>query len=141
MPTINRKPCTTRPKLNVRSHFASGEKDDKRKQVYSSNAWHSLRKGYLLDHPLDEVALIAGKYVFADCVHHMYSFVEATTPDQMTALAFNTNNLCALSNKTHNLYHAIMEARKEPVVGHTPKQIYNVIYEYCDKHNRRCPWE
>lgn len=139
MPTLNLKSANTRPPA-PKSIFSSSEKDDKRKQVYSSNAWHRLRKGYLLVHPLDEVALIAGKYMFADCVHHLYSFVEAITPDQMNALAYNDKNLCALSNRVHNLYHAIMEAKKEPVVGQTPKQIYTIIKDYCDKHNKSYPW-
>ena len=139
MPTLRINSVKLSNKSSIRARRPIDDKIDIRSKVYNSPEWHSIRKSYMMEHPFDEVALIDKKYIPANLVHHKNAFANYTRENVLT-VAYDTSNLCSLSNKTHNLFHGIMESMKLQVNGQSPQEIYDIIVNYCKKHNKALPW-
>ncbi|MBD5230546.1 MAG: hypothetical protein HDS66_00030 [Bacteroidales bacterium] len=109
MPTINK---TTKGKYN-----AKRERNDldrkKRQKIYQNPLWKRLRDAHLREHPLCEISLLEGRTVLAEDVHHWRSFTEGRTEMEMKTLAFDPNNLVALSKLAHwEIHHGIYKGCK-----------------------------
>ena len=76
-----------------------------RQEIYKTEQWKTLRLAYLMKHPLDEIDLKEGITTFAEDVHHIISFTTARSEQEKLQLAFDENNLVALSKVNHSKIH------------------------------------
>ena len=71
--------------------------------LYSSKAWHKLRKSYLSVHPLCERCLKRGDIVPAKIIHHREYVTPLNINDVYVTL--NWDNLESLCQDCHNIEH------------------------------------
>jgi len=105
MPTLN-KPKKKRQYQNI-------DKRKIRQDIYRTQTWQRLRLAYIIQHPLDEIDLINGKYTPAIDVHHIVSFVNISDQNTRKDVAFNPLNLLALSKENHAKIHNDKEFRQQ----------------------------
>lgn len=77
-----------------------------RRKVYNSARWRRLRDVKLSMSPVCEICEEQGRYVPAVDVHHRRSFVEAATPEEAQAIAYDYGNLMSLCKECHGKIHA-----------------------------------
>lgn len=102
MPVIN--------KGGTRRYNGKRERNDldrkKRQKIYQNPLWKRLRDAHLREHPLCEIALLEGRTVLAEDVHHWVSFMNGRTEMEMKTLAFDPRNIVAVSKLGHwELHH------------------------------------
>ena len=78
--------------------------------IINSRKWQRLRNEYLGYHPLCERCERDGRIKPATDVHHIKPIQSKTTIEEMTALAFDANNLMALCYQCHHLIHLEMKS-------------------------------
>ena len=98
MPTIKRMP---RKPDNRRKTGRNKEYFD----LLNSRRWRSLRAAYLICHPLCQDCIEEGRTRLADEVHHVKEIMSGDSIEEMTALAYDPNNLRALCKYHHHLIH------------------------------------
>lgn len=104
MPTImNRKQFV----MQQDKQISESLKQQNRNRVYRSCIWQSLRKKKLMDQPLCEVHLMAGKTKLAEHVHHRVSFVDKQG-NEMLRYAYAYDNLMSICASCHGKIHAGM---------------------------------
>lgn len=140
MPTLKKRSLKTTPKAPRSIKTTIDEEAKLRQSIYNSPTWHNLRDDRLMNHPFDEVALVAGVYVPADIVHHKDEWLNYRG-GAMYSAAFSSDNLIALHHTTHNVYHAIMQNSGNPVNGQGPEEIYKILVDYCKRHDVPLPWQ
>lgn len=67
---------------------------------------------YLAEHPLCEDCELEGKTTAADEIHHVTEILSGETLEEMTALAYDPNNLRALCKYHHHLTHNKLRVNK-----------------------------
>ena len=74
-------------------------------RYYNSTSWKSLRKIYLMTHPVDELELIKKKVVSAEHVHHLVKWFDQPSEELRWQLLLDEENLISLSSETHQRVH------------------------------------
>ena len=71
---------------------------DVRASFYQLQQWKALRSEYRRLHPLDELSLLNDKIEAAQDIHHLISpFEVGRTPEEITLLLLDSDNLIALT--------------------------------------------
>ena len=71
---------------------------DVRASYYQLQQWKALRSEYRRLHPLDELSLLNDKIEAAQDIHHLISpFEVGRTPEEITLLLLDSDNLIALT--------------------------------------------
>lgn len=97
MPTIHK------PKRRVSRKGNSY--DAERRRIYNSERWRKLRKLKFSNDPLCEMCLKAGRITPAEDIHHIRSFMDASTIEERCRLAYDYTNLMSLCKKCHQRVH------------------------------------
>lgn len=74
-------------------------------RLMNSARWRLLRNEYLSEHPLCECCKASGKWVPAQCVHHVTPIESGRTDAECERLAFSRANLQALCFGCHSDIH------------------------------------
>lgn len=98
MPTINKPKKTPKKRIGDKLY-------DMRRAIYQTRRWRRLRELKLLDTPLCEICATKDIIRPAVDVHHITSFVSASTQEQCVFLAFDYNNLQSLCKECHQRIH------------------------------------
>lgn len=72
--------------------------------VYATQMWRRIRKAYLMEHPLCEICLAAGRLTPASDVHHKNSFNQYSGSKRYS-VAYDSNNLMSLCRWHHTRLH------------------------------------
>lgn len=99
MPTINK------PKKQYQSKNQS-QSYKNRQKIYKSKQWKELRAAKLMQNPLCEECLKAGKTTPAADVHHIKSPFNEIDPNKVSQLAYDYNNLKSLCKECHGKLHS-----------------------------------
>lgn len=120
MPTLQSKKVKKRKEKN---NFNSPSKDERMK-YYNQRKWWSLRRTKLLNSPLCERCLEAGKIIPAIDIHHKDSPFKYTDEIKRIELFFDYDNLESLCKECHGKHH-----RKEQI-NETKEEYYtNLLNE------------
>ena len=74
-----------------------------------------MRNTYLLEHPLCEACLYAGKITSAEDIHHKTTFIGANSETEMNDIAFDYDNLQSLCKEHHSLLHTLDEFKNRKI--------------------------
>ena len=84
----------------------SVSQSDVRASYYQMQQWKSLRSEYRRLHPLDELSLLYDRVEAAQDIHHLLSpFEYGRTPEEITLLMLDADNLIALTKQHHGFIH------------------------------------
>ena len=98
MPTINKPKREPKKRIGDNLH-------DQRRAVYQTRRWRNLRQIKLIDAPLCEMCEKRGITRPAVDVHHITSFVGASSEEQRLFLAYDYDNLMSLCKECHQRIH------------------------------------
>lgn len=122
MPTIN--------KLKRKYYGSDKQAYQKRQKVYQNPIWKKIRKAKLMEKPLCYVCELEGKIKLAEHLHHLKTFTDGMTENEINALAFDSNNIVPLCNHHHwEIHHGFLkgatslEEIKQYVQAHIKKDI------------------
>lgn len=76
-----------------------------RKLIYNSPRWSRIREWKLVNDPLCEKCKEKDRFVKADDVHHIKSFMQGRTDMERKNLAFDYDNLMSLCKRCHSKEH------------------------------------
>lgn len=97
MPTIHKPSRRPRDKGNA---YAA-----ERRRIYNSERWRKLRKLKFANDPLCEMCKKEGRITPAEDIHHIKSFMTASTPEERYRLAYDYTNLMSVCKKCHQRIH------------------------------------
>ena len=80
-------------------------KDATYRRLIQAKEWRTLRNAYLAEHPQCEECLAQGRYVAANCVHHITPVESAKDEQTARALCYSVSNLRALCLAHHSGIH------------------------------------
>lgn len=81
-------------------------KDVTYRKLIQTKLWRTIRNEYLSAHPQCEECLAQGRYVAANCVHHIVPVESAKDTETAKALCYTWSNLRALCIPCHSAIHA-----------------------------------
>lgn len=106
MPTLNK---------SKRSYKISNKKHGDNaiaQKIYNTSKWQTLRKAYLMQHPLCESCLLKDKITPAQHVHHIRTILSGKDELEMRQIAFDPYNLMALCEPCHQEIHGKVNKNK-----------------------------
>ena len=74
-------------------------------EIIRSYRWQSLRRSYIISHPVCEDCEMRGRTSVATEVHHIVPIETATSREGMEALAYDPGNLRSLCHDCHVAEH------------------------------------
>ena len=80
-------------------------KDVTYRRLIQAKEWRTLRNAYLSEHPMCEECLAQGRYVAANCVHHIVPVESAKDEQTARTLCYSVSNLRALCLEHHSEIH------------------------------------
>lgn len=96
-------------KLKRKISKASTENRKRRQRIYQSQRWQRLRKIKIASTPYCEMCYKEGRYISAEDVHHIKSFMDATNEIDENRLAYDYDNLMSVCKVCHQKIHKEMQ--------------------------------
>lgn len=97
----SRRKRTERQNRYINEQTKSGDAH----RYYNSTSWKSLRKIYLMTHPVDELALLEEKVLSAEHVHHLVKWFDQNSEELRWQLLLDEDNLISVTSELHNFIH------------------------------------
>ena len=92
---VNRAKRQQQKPLEIKTYVSTS---DVRASYYQLQQWKALRSEYRRLHPLDELSLLSDRIEAAQDIHHLLSpFEYGRTPEEITLLLLDSDNLIALT--------------------------------------------
>lgn len=93
------------PRINLGSHKRREPAKRSHAEVYNNTRWRKLRMQKLMENPLCELCELSGKVSIALEVHHVVPVESVNSPDEITELTYDWDNLQSLCKACHLAIH------------------------------------